>query len=46
MCPACMTTLALATAGSTAAGGASALVIRRFINRRARLPNAPQRKEH
>ncbi|GEM_PF-5047460 len=48
MCPACLTTLALASAGSTAVGGVSALAIRRYINRRAARPATPPppRKEH
>ncbi len=34
MCPACMTSLALAVGGLTSAGGVTALLVRRFHARR------------
>jgi hypothetical protein len=34
MCPACMTTLALAVGGVTSAGGVTALLVRRFHPKR------------
>jgi hypothetical protein len=34
MCPACLTTAALLAAGTTSAGGVTALVLRKFLRRK------------